>query len=159
MGFEGSFEQLLVKARFKEAKLRDLVQPRNGHGRGGLTPQQQRTQSNVRSNSMENRPTRQQDQREQCYICDKPDHFARNCPNKGRGAPVESKGKNPVIASQRNSSRETTTANLQEESSTSLLEAQDEVTRLCQKLQLAEMRESFSCNNPCATEGHRTLSK
>ena len=30
VGFEGNFEQLLVKARFEEAKLRDLAQPRNG---------------------------------------------------------------------------------------------------------------------------------
>ena len=141
MGFEGSFEQLLVKARFE---VRDLAQPRNGHGRGGHTPQQQRTQNNFRSNAMENRLTRQQDQRERCYICNKLGHFARNCPNKGRGAPVESKGKNPVFVSQRNISRETTTANLQEECLRSLIEAQDEVTRLRQKLQLAEMRESLT---------------
>ena len=51
----------------------------------------------------------------------------------------------------RNSSRETTTANLQEESSTLLLEAQDEVTKLREQLQLAEMQES-SCNNSCVTE-------
>ena len=35
VGFEGCFEQLLVKACFEEAKLRDLAQPRNGHGQGG----------------------------------------------------------------------------------------------------------------------------
>ena len=107
----GCFEQLLVKARFEEAKLRDLAQPRNGHRRGGYTPQQQRTQNNCRTNTMENRPTRQQDQRERCYICNKPGHFTRNCPIKGRGAPVESKGKNPAFLGHRNSSKETTTAN------------------------------------------------
>ena len=68
--------QMTFKAHFEEAKLRDLAQPRNGHGRGGHTLQQQRTQSNFRSNAMENRPTRQQDQRERCYICNKPGHFA-----------------------------------------------------------------------------------
>ena len=35
VGFEGCFEQLLTKACFEEAKLRDLAQPRNGHGKGG----------------------------------------------------------------------------------------------------------------------------
>ena len=39
VGFEGSFEQLLVKACFEEAKLQDLAQPRNGQ-RGGYIPQQ-----------------------------------------------------------------------------------------------------------------------
>ena len=60
---------------------------------------------------------------------------------KGRGTPVESKEKHPAFSRQRNMSRETTTANLEEESSTSLSEAQDEVTELRRKLQLAEMRE------------------
>ena len=63
---------------------------------------------------------------------------------KGRGAPVESKGKHPAFSGQRNISRETTTANLQEESSMSLSDAQDEVTELCRKLQLAEMQESLT---------------
>ena len=143
VGFEGNFEQLLVKARFEEAKLRDLAQPRNGQ-RGGYIPQQQRTPNNFRTNATGNRSTRQQDPIERCYTCNKPGHFARNCPLKGRGAPVESKGKYPAFSGQRNSSRETTTANLQEESATSLSEAQDEVAELCRKLQLAEMRESLT---------------
>ena len=56
VGFEGNFEQLLVKARFEEAKLRDLAQPRNGQ-RGGYIPQQQRTPNNFRTNATGNRST------------------------------------------------------------------------------------------------------
>ena len=143
VGFEGNFEQLLVKACFEEVKLRDLAQPRNAQ-RGGYIPQQQRTLKNFRMNATGNRPTWQQDQMERCYTCNKPGHFARNCSLKGQGAPVESKGKHPVFSGQRNISRETTTANLQEESSMSPSEAQDKVAELRQKLQLTEMQKSLT---------------
>lgn len=86
----------------------------------------------------------QQDQTERCHTFNKPGHFAKNCPLKERGTPVESTGKHPAFSSQKNISRETTTANLQEKSSTSLSEAQDEVTELHRKLQLAEMQESLT---------------
>lgn len=53
VGFEGNFEQLLVKAHYEEAKLRDLAQPKNGQ-RGECIPQQQRILNNFIMNATGN---------------------------------------------------------------------------------------------------------
>ena len=90
-GNEENFEQLLIKARFEEA---NLPTGRDGQ-QGRPTVRLQPSSPNLRMSSAGNRSTRQ-DMTERCYMCRKPRHFARNCPLKGQGAPVESRGRNLV---------------------------------------------------------------
>ena len=100
-GVEGTFDQLLVKARFEEAKARDLslvtttstrnqskepprkpyqtsnnVKLSNQHGPGASSEERSRDKAGVR-----------------CYHCHGTGHFQKNCPMRGRAAPEESRGR------------------------------------------------------------------
>ena len=115
-GNEGDHDQLLIKARFEEVKIRDLASTSEGIPSSGILWHQGLSPNNRFSAS--NRMPRQ-DTMDRCYICNQPGHFARNCSLKGRGAPPESRGRTMPRG-------ETIAANLNEEPA-SLPNVQDEI--------------------------------
>ena len=94
-GVEGGFEELLVKARFEEARARDfgpslnppnMIPSRNEPARRG--EQEFRKSYERQQGPMAN-------DRPACFSCGSTRHFIRNFPRRGRGAPTESRGKMP----------------------------------------------------------------
>ena len=84
-GVEGTFEQLLTKTKFKEAKLRDIgtsssiVLPTN---RQPSLPRNERTIQGFNTINQK-----------RCYNCNATGHFSRNCPVHGCAVPAESHGR------------------------------------------------------------------
>ena len=88
VGAEGTFEQLLERARFEEARIRELgnlrpAEPEHSYRRGPVQltgnkdPPQTSTSRGKRA----------------CYNCGGVGHFARDCSLRGRGAPFEARGR------------------------------------------------------------------
>ena len=104
VGSDGKFEELLTKARFEEARYRDVVVPgsrqtpipagddgfRQSAGnkvpRGSLQPRQVYT--NTRPSEVR-----------KCYHCGGTNHILRDCPLKGRSAPREATGNSKSVNS------------------------------------------------------------
>ena len=85
---EVAFEQLLAKARFEEAKLRDLTDepkaiPKKPYSAPPLSKNPPREKSTPGEQSPGKLGLR-------CYHYHGSGHFAKNCPMRGRGAPAES---------------------------------------------------------------------
>ena len=87
-GNEGEFEHVLVKARFEEAKLRDL-------SGGKKTQQPASTPHNRTSTSEESVPTQRRPQhgQQRCKKCHSPHHIWRQCPLRDRAEPKEAQGR------------------------------------------------------------------
>ncbi len=142
-GVEGHFDQLLSKARFEEAKRRELIDhtpkasprkppflPRNDPGEKTRvsTPDEQARKAGLR-----------------CFHCRGTGHFARNCPQRGRAAPVESHGRVGGEGG-RNPSRKVAAIVVNEESQggSEQRSKREKVAKLRQALQEAEVDESLS---------------
>ena len=92
-GVEGTFEQLLARARLEEAKLRDLAEQEPRISRKPINPHIADTERGKKES--EHMSNRDQFSRggPRCYHCRGQGHIARNCPMKGRAAPFESQGR------------------------------------------------------------------
>ena len=94
-GMEGDFQELLVKARFEEAKLRDLAEPTTRDPAHRKLPHQK--DSNEKDRSAPHLPNKEMDNlpkggEKRCYHCNGTGHFAKNCPMRRRALPSESRG-------------------------------------------------------------------
>ena len=95
-GIEGDFDQLLLRARFEEAKIRDLSfqndrcsnagGSQNGGSKKFATSGQQGRAAIRRQHSSREGTDR-------CFTCHGTGHYAKNCPYKGRSGPVEAQGR------------------------------------------------------------------
>ena len=90
VGCSGDFNELLSKARFDEIRLREVRPERNQekeneHSSGG------RQEPPPAQSTPRNRPSGKGD--DTCFFCRGLGHYARECPQKRRGLPVESTGK------------------------------------------------------------------
>ena len=90
VGCSGDFDALLSKARFEEARLREVRPERNQekeneHSSGG------RQEPPPAQSTPRNRPSGKGD--DTCFFCGGLGDYARECPQKRRGLPVESTGK------------------------------------------------------------------
>ena len=136
-GVEGNFDQLFVKARFEEAKIRDLSPRINLRNQRTPTPRQPeptgRTEAPVRPSSGSRQDRKQTGKR--CYSCNGTGHFQKNSPLKERSDPVETPGTG------QSSNKERITANLQ---GNTLQQAQDKVAQLQRELMVAEREESVT---------------
>lgn len=99
---EGDYEELLVKARFEEARIRDFSRPLpSGTPSNTKFSQSPKTEGEARKSqpqgeSWKPRGTTQGQYRGvwgACFSCGSTAHLVKNCPQRGRGAPAESRGK------------------------------------------------------------------
>ena len=142
-GVEGTFEQLLARARLEEAKLRDLAEQEPRISRKPINPHIADTERGKKES--EHMSNRDQFSRggPRCYHCCGQGHIARNCPVKGRAAPFESQGRG---GRHRESNRATTMNSLVAEptpESETAKSKSDRVRELRAALQEAELEESF----------------
>ena len=86
-GAEGDFGQLLVKARFEEAKLKEFAGAKQKKVVVEPTPNKSESESLPPPAPMSRAAGLR------CDMCDSPHHLRRKCPYRQRGAPGESRGK------------------------------------------------------------------
>lgn len=99
-GSEGDIEALLAKARFEEAKLRDLAGGRQQVKKPPLTVTTPLHQSEKSGSGSGRQGSATGGQRPpmstvQCFGCGAYGHYRSKCPARGRGLPAEAPGKDP----------------------------------------------------------------
>ena len=97
-GSDGDFDHLLTRARFEEAKDRDL----GDHARKPPNKRKLLEAESPGSNSMHQgrghvRPSASKSSG-QCFSCGATGHFQRQCPMRGRGLPREARGSKDKVA-------------------------------------------------------------
>lgn len=106
-GVEGSLDELLVKARFQEAKLRDLA----GISSMVVTKKPSVPTSQHKSFGTNRAPENQVRSKPgiKCFHCQGTGHFAKHCPLKGRAVPEESRGRSQWMANKERGARKVAT--------------------------------------------------
>ena len=93
VGQSGSFEELLCKARFEEARLREIAAENQSNGN---PPKVRHSTPSVPKPSVTGGRSKDHNSASKadqvCYSCGGEGHFQRHCPLKGRGLPAESPG-------------------------------------------------------------------
>ena len=147
-GTEGTFGELLTKARFEEAKLRELRSTQaqsltSSNHRLDTTPQHgtrhQVTNRQVPRKDQFSRQNGPRQNNQKCFNCGSGNHFANQCPHKHKSGTAETVGR------EMNQSHGGQVARI---SQTSLATAQGDqtvetVAELRQKLKAAEVREAI----------------
>ena len=100
VGCTGIFEELLGKARFEEARLRDVVTPKPNKDGPPSTSNKRSLNGPLSTNT--NRNKNNTTNTLVSYHCRGSGHIARDCPLRGRGLPVESQGGRSKNNTQRN---------------------------------------------------------
>ena len=132
-GTEGSFEQLLMRARFEEAKLRDLQSiPLNR----GMRNTDTAVPTTTSSTSGTPRQPQQRSQARRCFICNQQGHLAKQCPQQRRGKPMEAQGQ---PEGNRRNTRPVTHCITQADEQDNLSAAKGKVADLKRQLQTAEL--------------------
>lgn len=97
VGVDGGFEELLVKARFEEVKLRELAKPGDKQYQkkattttgttphAGLLPEHSATTSTTATPS-------ELSSKLKCFACGSYGHMQRNCPERNKGGSREAPG-------------------------------------------------------------------
>ena len=143
-GTEGIFDQLLMKARFKEAKLRDL-------GPLVQTPTRPPGMLTAMPNSEAQENLASQGTKRKCFVCGQVGHLARECSLQRRGQPVEAGGlqhkssatNTPHSWNQSGPTHTHYVAEPEDQQSSILTEVQEKVWKLRQELQAAELQEAL----------------
>lgn len=92
---ERDFEELLVKARFEEARIREFSRtPHSGTSSNAKLLQSPKAEGESRRNRLQSEAVKSggilKPSRGACFSCGSTDHLIKNC---GRGAPAEARGK------------------------------------------------------------------
>ena len=91
-GSDGDLETLLAKARFEEAKLRDLVVKVKTQGHPSATPTSNQPEKFKPAANQQTGSERGQKPAVRCFECGARGHYRDKCPERSRKAPAETPG-------------------------------------------------------------------
>ena len=144
VGLEGSMDEMLLKARFEEVKIRDLHYQLKPNKFPNQPPANQHSNRD-RSSDKDTDGSKKLKPGVKCYTCGAEGHLMRQCPSRNKGGPSEAPVKRHKVSN----------LSGKEEAA-----AQETVAELKRKLREAELRESLESSMttvPCITTTPNSL--